>query len=258
MRVWKIYKHTNLINGKSYIGQTSESNPNNRWNNGLGYSRRHPIFYNAIKKYGWDNFSHEILVDNITTLEEANKLEAAFIAKYHTYIADPNCWGYNATPGGSGRSHKQSEETKQKISNSLKGRVFTEAHLAKISKTLKRKEILCIETGVVYESIAEAARQTGISRNNLESAVNKLRGSAGGYHWAETNKTDYIQELKQLAGKCKAAKRKVLCVETGIVYESITAAAKAVNCNQSAVSGALSGRLKVVKGYHWKYFEDNK
>lgn len=256
MKTWKIYKHTNLINGKSYIGQTSAVNPSSRWANGKGYSKRNPVFYNAIQKYGWQNFSHEILVDNVLTLEEANKLEIEFIAKYHTYIKDVNCCGYNTTLGGSGRPHVQSKETKQKISNALKGRTLTEDHLQKINKTLKRKEIICIETGTTYESISEAARQTGISRENIKSAVNSLRCSAGGYHWAATGNTEQIQELRLLDGVCKAAKRKVRCIETGHIYESITAAAKANNCSQAAVSAVLSGRLKAVKGYHWEYVND--
>lgn len=257
MRTWKIYKHTNLINGKAYIGQTSATDPKTRWANGRGYNRRNPIFYNAIQKYGWDNFSHEILVDGITTLEEANRLEIEFIAKYHTYIKDPECWGYNTTIGGSGRSHLQLEETKQKISNSLKGRIFTEEHKEKISKTLKRKRIICIETGIVYESISEAARQTGIRRENLKAAVNRSRSSAGNYHWAETTDIERIQKLRQLNGKHKAAKRKVLCVETGTIYESITEAARAIKCNQSAISAALSGRIQSVKSYHWKYIDED-
>lgn len=253
MKTWKIYKHTNLINGKSYIGQTSAKNPNTRWAGGSGYSRRNPVFYNAIKKYGWENFSHEILIDNIQTLEEANKLEIELIAKYHTWIRDPECNGYNTTTGGSGRSHEQSEETKQKISDSLKGRVFSEEHLAKINKTLKRKPIICIETGLIYESISEAARQTGIRRENIKTAINGKRLSAGGYHWAKVDDLETQKDLVELNGKCKAAKRKVICVETGEVYESITAAARWLQVNQSAISGVLSGRQKTVKGLHWKY-----
>ena len=256
MKTWKIYKHTNVINGKSYIGQTSAKDPKTRWANGKGYSRRNPVFYKAIQKYGWENFKHEILVDNILTLEEANKLEIKFIAQYHTYIKDPDCWGYNTTPGGSGRPHSQSEEVKQKISKSLKGRVFTAEHKAKISKTLNRKQVVCIELNTVYESISEASRQTGIRRENIKSAVNGLRASAGGYHWAEASSTEQINTLKQLAGKCKAAKRKIRCIETDVVYESITEAAKATGCVGSAISAVLSGRLKTVKGFHWEYYND--
>ena len=75
---WYLYKHTSPSNGV-YIGITKQ-NPLVRWNNGLGY-RRHPYFYNAIKKYGWENFTHEILLTGLTQ-EEAEEFEKQYIAKY--------------------------------------------------------------------------------------------------------------------------------------------------------------------------------
>lgn len=120
----------------------------------------------------------------------------------------------------------------------------------KINKTLKRKSIICIETAVIYESISEAARQTGIGRENLKTAVNGKRLSAGGYHWAAVDDLQAQSELKQLNGKCKKAKAPVKCIETNKIYESITAAARTVGCDQSAISSCLSGRLQTVCGYH--------
>ena len=64
MKTYTIYKHTNIINNKSYIGQTCQD-VKKRWGNGLGY-KTCPIFYQAILKYGWDNFTHEILEENLT------------------------------------------------------------------------------------------------------------------------------------------------------------------------------------------------
>ena len=56
-----VYKHSNLINGKNYIGITCHGeNPNLRWRNGYGY-KNNDIFFSDIIKYGWDNFSHEII-----------------------------------------------------------------------------------------------------------------------------------------------------------------------------------------------------
>lgn len=88
------------------------------------------------------------------------------------------------TSGGSGVSHKQSEETRQKISESLMGRTFSDSHRAKLKELAKRtsKQIICIETNIEYESIAEAARQTGISRENIRETIKGTRLSAGGYH----------------------------------------------------------------------------
>ena len=77
---WCVYCHTNKINGKKYIGITCKE-PHKRWSNGNGYKGQK--FYNAITKYGWDNFEHEILFNELT-LEEANKKEIELIKKYNT------------------------------------------------------------------------------------------------------------------------------------------------------------------------------
>ena len=96
-----VYCHTNKINNKKYIGITCQ-NPKNRWNSGKGYSKKtQPRFAAAIEKYGWENFDHEILFENLTE-SEAKAKEIELIEYYHTYIYDPNCWGYNMTRGGQG------------------------------------------------------------------------------------------------------------------------------------------------------------
>ena len=74
---WIIYKHTNKINGLSYIGQTSQK-AEERWRDGKGYIGS-SYFFNAILKYGWDNFSHEIIEDNIQTQKLANEREQYWI-----------------------------------------------------------------------------------------------------------------------------------------------------------------------------------
>ena len=52
-----LYQHTNILNSKVYIGITKYSNPNKRWLNGKGY-RKDSLFYKAIIKYGWNNFTY--------------------------------------------------------------------------------------------------------------------------------------------------------------------------------------------------------
>ena len=78
-----IYKHTNKINHKVYIGMTN--NPKRRWaNNGKEYMPKdgcNSRFWGAIKKYGWSNFKHEILISGLTR-KEAEQAEIDTIAKY--------------------------------------------------------------------------------------------------------------------------------------------------------------------------------
>ena len=74
---WCVYAHTNIINGKQYIGITAQDNPEKRWRNGNGYKKGY--FKNAIKKYGWDNFKHEILKDDIRMIGEKSEKESEFV-----------------------------------------------------------------------------------------------------------------------------------------------------------------------------------
>ena len=66
--------HKNKINGKIYIGKTN--NIKNRWRkDGKGYCKKDSksLFWNAICKYGWDNFEHIIIEDGLTSEEAIKK-----------------------------------------------------------------------------------------------------------------------------------------------------------------------------------------
>ena len=106
MQKWIIYKHTLTIEGPyfgwSYIGQTCYANPNKRWKNGAGYlnNQRDAVFGRAIQTFGWENFEHEILEQNVDSKELADERERFWIFYFHTYIGDPDCRGFNSTKGG--------------------------------------------------------------------------------------------------------------------------------------------------------------
>lgn len=138
MKKYKIYMHKNKINGKIYIGQTYQS-VNQRWrSNGSGHKGQ--PFYNAIQKYGWNNFEHKILIENITTQEEAYILEKYYINKYDTYNSR---FGYNATKGGD------------------------------MNILTNCKSVLC--NGIKYDSITECARELNINSYILSSYLSKKR-----------------------------------------------------------------------------------
>ena len=116
-----IYKYTSP-SGKSYIGQTI--NPERRIIEHR-IMKGDTIFHRAIKKYGFENFQYEILVtvdleDEQELKQKLDFFEKFYIRKLHTFGEN----GYNMTAGGEGLlGHTVSEETKQKISESLKGNV---------------------------------------------------------------------------------------------------------------------------------------
>ena len=105
-----IYRHW-IVNdksiNKSYIGQTKQSSVEVRWgNNGSGYKpqkdKEPTKFWKSISKYGWDSFTHDILlVIECKTEEELvfwlNQWEMYYIEKYDSFHN-----GYNSTLGGDG------------------------------------------------------------------------------------------------------------------------------------------------------------
>lgn len=136
---WCIYKHTNKINGKSYIGLTHQE-PQKRWGfEGKGYQRNDAYFWNAIQKYGWDNFAHEVLENNISTLKEANEREKYYINLYRTYIGFNDGNGYNLTLGGEGIiGYRHTEKARKNISKN-NGRYWKGKHLHPNTVAAQRK-----------------------------------------------------------------------------------------------------------------------
>ena len=69
---YTIYCHRNKINNKAYIGQTCQTTTR-RWREGEGYINC-SYFYAAIQKYGWNNFEHIILFENLTQKEKSHRI----------------------------------------------------------------------------------------------------------------------------------------------------------------------------------------
>lgn len=128
-----IYKYTNRINGKVYIGQTineSVRKSSHKHCNGKCY------FHNAIQKYGYDNFNYEI----IERLDE-QLLDEREIYWISFYKSNNSSFGYNLTSGGEGsRGRKLSEEHKQKLINSKKNKPTPEETRQRISEALKGRK----------------------------------------------------------------------------------------------------------------------
>lgn len=178
-----VYKHTSP-SGKVYIGITQQE-PEARWKNGFGYLRKNkhgrytqPCMANAIVKYGWENFSHEILFEGLTR-EEAKAKEIELIAEYKS---DNRSFGYNIEHGGDSVD-KFSDETKRKISESKIGP--KNAMYGKPSPL--RRPVRCIETGVIYCSMREASEKTGVNRICISNCCRGVSITAGGLHWEYYN-----------------------------------------------------------------------
>ena len=116
MNAWKIYKITNKVNGKVYIGQTTKT-LSVRFSNHCCPSNGCRFLGSAIKKYGRENFTIEE-IDHATSQEESDLLEIKHIAECDSTNRK---FGYNIEKGGDGRCI-HSEETRRKISLGRKGK----------------------------------------------------------------------------------------------------------------------------------------
>lgn len=128
----------------------------------------------------------------------------------------------------------------------------------KTNNTYNMKSVLCIETGVIYPTLYEVERQTGISAQAVfmcckGTVYSKSKGftkrhTAGGYHWKYTDDPTEIDLTKG-----KVFHRTVKCIETGTVYESLADAMRLTGIKNTCIQSACKGRCKTAGGYHWEY-----
>lgn len=170
-----VYMHTSP-SGKSYIGLTKHFK--RRTHAHANLSSKCMLLTNAIQKYGWQAFRTTTLATNLT-LREANALETQHILGYNTL--GPN--GYNLTTGGDSR--EITEATRRKLSEARKKTPLSEETKRKISASLKGRK-----RGPLSEETRQKilAKTRGIRRGNFtEETRRKMKEShVGRTHSPET------------------------------------------------------------------------
>lgn len=167
----QIYQITNLVNGKYYIGQTSQS-LTDRFKGHIRDSKNKrtrgcPVLHAAIRKYGEENFVVESLCLASDT-KELNNLEKLWIVSLDSTNKDV---GYNILFGGEGtRGFKWSKESRAKLSASKignkanVGRVLSEETKKKISESLmghpQAPNSGCFAAGRIGKPLAEEHKET--------------------------------------------------------------------------------------------------
>lgn len=192
---YTIYKVTNKVNNKFYIGKHQTMNPND------SYYGSGKAIMNSIRKYGKENFIKEILYDFDSEIEmneqEKDLITEEFVSRSDTYNLGI---GGEGGPHFKGRKHSResieksintrknngmvvSIETRQKLSNKLKNRVFSEEHKRKLSEYAKNRPPRTSENEVKklwekfcegeYKSIRSFAKATNHSHNNISTLFKK-------------------------------------------------------------------------------------
>lgn len=223
MMSYCVYKHTNKINGKVYIGQSS--NIKERWSRKGTCYKGCTYFYNAIQKYGWDNFEHIILKDSLS-LEEANYWEEYYIKQYNS---TDNNFGYNLSLGGNNKGSIAGKNNKL------------------------NKKIICLETKKIYPSARIASQKLKIDESCIRKVCKRERQSAGGFHWEDYDENkDYTITVPPLA-RGVGNTRKVKCIETEEIFSSCIEAANKIGSSSSLIGRCCRGTQKTTRGLHFCY-----
>ena len=221
---YKVYKHT-TPNSKVYIGITRTS-IKKRWGE-QGQQYKGQMFYNAIQKYGWDNIKHEVLYENLSE-QQAKIMEMSLI---HYYKSNNRQYGYNRTNGGDIRNDKK---------------------------------VICITDNNIFNSATDAAYYYNVPVANISAVCLGNRKST------KINNIQYVfkylnedNEIIKTTFESKAKnKKKILCITTNEIFDSISDAAKKYNLSVQNISRACQGKNRYCGKYneqklYWSLIDEN-
>lgn len=222
-----IYKITNLINGKIYIGQTTRS-VYERWKDHK-FHKGCTALYRAIKKYEHINFKIEEICFCFDK-EELNLREQYFIKQYDCLV--PN--GYNICVGGNSpmKNRKHTSITKQNISEKMKLKDFSYLN----TKENIEKRIISFKKNNKLKNIP---RTTEIKRKISVANSGENHGMYG-----------------KLGFACPNFKCAILCVELNKIFGGQAEAARELNLHQANIHKVLTGRRPHTGGYTFKYVKE--
>lgn len=273
-----IYKITNLLNGKIYIGQSV--NIKSRFSEHRGFPTAN-YMYNDMKEFGLENFAFETII--VCAPEHLNLYEKLCIEHYD--CVHPN--GYNLTKGGTER-FEHIEETIEKIRKSSTGRKqktilkgihnprYGKKSNAIIDRPILNKKIEDI-TGRIWNSVQECANFFGVDASALSKKL--LKHKPNYYRHLDHLDLHYITErpqnyeykkledvekyarkqIKNIKNKTKPRKTKSVIDNTGRTWKSVKACAEEFGIKGFMLSNYLLGRFhfpEFLEPYGLKYEDD--
>lgn len=264
-----IYCFTNLINNKQYIGQSIDI-LNRKNQHYYRYKNLNDTGYNmpihlAFRKYGWNNFSFEILEE--CSIEELDKKEIYWIKKKNTL--SPN--GYNVLPGG--QNYKQKQNLKKYICPECGKEKTSTAELCWDCYNKKRHtnmkipeediNLYLIER-ILDSSLEQVAREYGYTSGNAlkKQLINhnfpSKKEQLFQYYKEQTGKDHWkiIKQKQKEENRKKCQPKKVGCFSlTGELLKTYpsTRAAITDGFHSGGISECCNGKRKRYKNYIWKY-----
>lgn len=227
-----IYKITNLVNGKTYIGQ-SINIERRFWDHRCVSHETNRHLKHALIKYGKDNFKYEVIEE--CSAEMLDEREMYYISKL-----SPE---YNVLAGGQGKGRCLSDDVKEilRLHGKRQWAMKSEEEKARIIKN----NLLCgAKVGhPVSNQTREKLRAKNLGRVQSKETIEKRKQT-----FINKKANGYVQTN---AGH----KKKIVCLENGIVYESVKDAGKLLGIDVTGISTVLRGRAKSTHGYHFEYLK---
>ena len=244
---YTVYMHISP-NNKRYIGIT-QKRPEYRWlSDGSGYKRNNH-FWNAINKYGWDNFQHIIIAKGLSE-DEAKWLEMELIRLWDTTNQDK---GYNILSGG---------QTMKGENNPMFGKQHSEEAKEKMSEN--HRDCSGENNPMFGKQHSEEAKEKMSEANKGRIVTEETRKKLSNANKGENNPMFGVHKI----GKDSSNKKSIICITTKRIFYTIKEGAFFYNCDNSSIAkcckkkkgyktcGKLANGTRLV----WKYliWEHNK
>ena len=240
MKSWTVYEHISP-SGKVYVGITS--NVKRRWAaNGYYYHLSDTVFSRALKKYGWDNFTHHIVLEGISA-EEAKYTEKYLIRWYKIHGMS-----YNITDGGDGYVGEHSKEHIQHI---------VESRLAN-----SNTDYLVIDKNfnyIICETQPEAAKYLGVSQRNIAHVLRQPIGYTCKKHYLWKHRKGAAVDIENIRTQIQNAldiRKQKMSAHTKAISAKMVAASKKER--ESLTSDERKQRYQYEHKKGWHHREETK
>lgn len=264
-----IYRITNRVTKKVYIGKTICENPEERWNQHKQMFKREkggcPALRDAVRSYGIDAFVFEVII--ICFDEACDQIEREYIAKYNCIV--PN--GYNILEGGQCgggfKGKKHSEETLKKISIKSK-ELWSRPEYAKFKSETTKKQMAQVDKETIRnrvlnsEKFKKAMEEGRVGGTDIETKKRISETLHKYYSKVDPVTGEPINIQKHRLAIAKASGRKVdqFTPEGRFVgtHISIAEAVRTVGIGKNTIGAVLKGRRKMGGGFIWRYHESKQ
>lgn len=154
----------------------------------------------------------------------------------------------------SGKKNCFSLETRKKMSESQKA--FRQKHPEFKKNTTTCKKCICLETKEIFDSLSDASKKMHLHLSHISACCRKKTNHTQGYHFLFLK--DYNPEKKYNLKITHKNQKRVICLETGEIFDSLSECSKKLNINQQSLSMVCNKKYKTTGGLHFEFYTERE